>query len=153
MVLSGHEAAAMLARRWGLRDVAPADLRELAKAGLIRVACPGRWPLYDLTGFTAVDELRRIGDARRQWLAASVDRWGAAAILGMCVHEFDALVARCGLPAGPFGRYRRSDVERMRRAQCRSGSRWTARPAGRDPHGELPRPSSLACRLPLHARP
>jgi predicted ATPase len=63
--MSGKEAAAALAQRWGLRDVAPADLRELAERGLIRATCPGRWPLYDVEGFTAVDELRRVGDARR----------------------------------------------------------------------------------------
>ncbi len=108
--MPGKEAAAALAQRWGLRDVAPADLREMAERGLIRVTCPGHCPLYDVEGFTAVDELRRVGDARREWWAASIDRWDAAAILGLSVEEFGALAARCGLQPGRFGRYHRAEV-------------------------------------------
>ncbi len=117
--MPGEAAVAVLARQWGLRDVVPADLRELAQRGLIRVTCPGRWPLYDLDGFTAVDELRRVGDARREWWAASLDRWDAAAMLGMSVDELDALAARCGLQPGRFGRYRRTDVFELRPSRLR----------------------------------
>ncbi len=116
MAMSGHVAAAVLARRWGLRDVAPADLRELAQEGFLRVTSPGRWPLYDLDGFTAVDELRRVGDARREWWAASIDRWDAAAMIGIGVEEFDFLAARCSLQPGRFGRYRRTEVVALRSA-------------------------------------
>ena len=110
MVLSSKEAAAFLARKWGLCDVAPVDLRDLAGRRLIRVAVPGDWPLYDLDGFTAVEELRRVGDARRAWWKASVNRWDAAAILGLGMEEFDALAGRHELRPGRFDRYRRSDV-------------------------------------------
>jgi hypothetical protein len=114
VVLSSKEAAAFLARRCGLCDVAPVDLRDLAGRGLLRVAVPGDWPLYDLDGFTAVDELRRVGDARRAWWKASVNRWDAASILGLSLDEFDALVARRGLRPGRFDRYRRTDVLALR---------------------------------------
>ena len=114
MVLSSKEAAAFLARKWGLCDVAPVDLRDLAGRGLIRVAVHGDWPLYELDGFMAVDELRRVGDARRAWWRASVNRWDAAEILGLSLHEFDALTARCGLRPGRFDRYRHADVLALR---------------------------------------
>ncbi len=115
MVLSSKEAAAFLARKWGLSDVAPADLRELAGRGLIRVVVPGDWPLYDLDGFTAVEELRLAGDARRAWWRASVNRWDATEILGLSLDEFDALAASRGLQPGRFYRYRRADVLALRR--------------------------------------
>jgi len=114
VVLSSKEAAAFLARRWGLSDVAPVDLRELAERGLIRVVIPGDWPLYDLDGFTAIEELRQVGDARRAWWRASVNRWDAAEILGLSLDEFDALAARDGLWPGRFDRYRRADVLAVR---------------------------------------
>ena len=126
--MPGKAAAAALAQQWGLREVAPADLRELAERGLIRVTCPGQCPLYDVDGFTAVDELRRVADARREWLAASIDRWDAAGMLGLGVEEFDGLAAGCGLQPGRFGRYRRSEVEALRQdllrenARCRSAA-------------------------------
>jgi len=110
MATPGKEAAAMLARRWRLYDVAPVDLRELAERGLIRVAIPGQWPFYDLDGFTAVDVLRRIGDERRAWWAGSMDRWDAAATLGLSIEEFEVLVAIRGLQPGRFGRYDRGEV-------------------------------------------
>jgi hypothetical protein len=114
VVLSSKEAAAFLARKWALCDVAPVDLRDLAGRGLIRVAVPGDWPLYDLDGFTAVEELRRVGDARRAWWKASVNRWDAAAILGMSADEFEAMAAPHGLRPGRFDRYRRSSVLALR---------------------------------------
>jgi hypothetical protein len=40
MPMSGKAAAAALAERLGLHDVAPADLRELAERGLIRAILP-----------------------------------------------------------------------------------------------------------------
>jgi hypothetical protein len=115
VILSSKEAAALLAQKWGLRDVAPVDLRDLAGRGLIRVAVPGGWPLYDLDGFTAVDELRRVGDARRAWWTASVNRWDAAEILGLSLDEFDTLAACRGLRPGRFDRYCRADVLTLRR--------------------------------------
>jgi hypothetical protein len=60
--------------------------------------------------FTAVEELRRIGDERRAWWAASINRWDAAELFGVTVDEFDALAARHGLRPGHSGRYRRSEV-------------------------------------------
>jgi hypothetical protein len=112
--MSGKEAAAALAQRWALRDVAPADLREMAERGLIRITCPGHCPLYDVEGFTAVDELRRAGDARRRWWAVSIDRWDAAEMLALSVEDFDALAAARDLQPGRFGRYGRSEVEAQR---------------------------------------
>jgi hypothetical protein len=56
-----------------------------------------------------------VGDARRHWLAASVDRWDAATILGIEVHEFENLAACCGVRPGRFGRYRRSDLVEIAR--------------------------------------
>lgn len=108
------EAAALLARQTGLLDVAPADVRELAEGGLVHVVVPGKWPLYDLDGFWAVDELRRLGEARRAWWASSMGRWETANALGLSAEEFDALAARHGLKPGRFGRYCRAEVMRLR---------------------------------------
>lgn len=117
VVMSGKEAATVLARETGIHDVAPADVRELAERGHIRVAVHG-WPptgdLYDLGDFTAVDELRRVGEVRRAWRASSLDRFDAATALGLNVVEFDVLVARHGLRHGRFRRYRRTEVMRLR---------------------------------------
>src|SRR2546423_879170 len=41
MVTGIKQAALVLARETGLRDVAPADVRELAVRGLVRVVLPG----------------------------------------------------------------------------------------------------------------
>lgn len=128
-MLPGKEAAAALAQRWGLRDVAPVDLRELADRGLIRVTCPGQCPLFDVDGFTAVDELRRAVDTRREWLAGSIDRWDAAWMLGLGVEEFGGLAAGCGLQPGRFGRYRRSEVEALRQDLSRENARCRSAPA------------------------
>ena len=114
MAMSPRAAAAALAQRWGLQDVAPADLRSLAERGLIRIVLPGVWPLYEVEGFTAVEELRRMGEERRAWWAVSVNRWDAAYLLGLSVDEFEAVVARHGLRAGRFDRYRRTDVLGLR---------------------------------------
>jgi hypothetical protein len=114
LAMSGKDAAAALAQRWGLHDVAPADLRELAARGLIRVVLPGEWPLYDPDDFTAVEELRRLGDERRAWWAASINRWDAAELLGLSLEAFDALAARNGLQAGRADRYLRTDVLALR---------------------------------------
>jgi hypothetical protein len=117
--MSGKAAAVALAQRWGLHDVAPADLRELAERGLIRAILPGDWPLYDVENFTAVEELRRIGDERRAWWAASINRWDAAVLMGVNVDEFDALAARHGLLPGRSDRYRRSEVLALRHERAR----------------------------------
>jgi hypothetical protein len=116
--MGGKEAAAVLARQTRLNDVAPADLRELAECGLIRVVVPGQWPIYDLEGFTAVEELHRVGDKRRAWWATSMNRWEAAEALGLSLEEFDDLAACRKLQLGRFGRYRRSAIIRLRRDSC-----------------------------------
>src|SRR5258708_25242514 len=116
--MSAKHAAAELARRTGLRDVAPVDVRELAKKGYLRSVSGVSSPLYDgadVERFTAVEELRRVGDARRAWRAASMDRWDAAAALGMSLDEFDAFAARRGLRPGSLGRYRRSEISELSR--------------------------------------
>src|SRR5258708_1881103 len=115
MAMTLKETAVALERETGLRDVAPADVRELVGRGLIRIIAPGQWPLCDLEGFTAVEELRQVGETRRAWLAASIGRWDAAEALGLCLEEFDALAARQGLQPGRFWRYRRTEVMRLRR--------------------------------------
>jgi hypothetical protein len=120
--MSGKEAAAVLARKWGLCDVAPADLRELAKGGLVRVTLPGHWPLYDLEGFTAIEELRQVGEARRAWWAVSINRWDAAEMLGLSTAEFDALAAGRRLQSGRFDRYRRAEVMALRQQERRPRS-------------------------------
>jgi hypothetical protein len=120
VAMSGKAAAAALAQRWGLHDVAPADLRELAERGLIRVVLPGEWPLYDPDDFTAVEELRRLGDDRRAWWKASINRWDAAELLGLSFEAFDAAAARNGLRPGRADRYRRTDVLALRHERSRS---------------------------------
>jgi hypothetical protein len=118
--MSAKAATAALAERWGLHDVAPADLRELAALGLIRVVLPGSDPLYDVEGFTAVEELRRVGNERRAWWAASVNRWDAAELLGLSLVEFDVLAAGRGLQPGRSDRYRRAEVDALRHERSRS---------------------------------
>ncbi len=116
--MSAKHAAVDLARRTGLRDVAPVDVRELAKKGYLRRVAGGSSPLYDggdVERFTAVEELRRVGDARRAWWAASMDRWDAAEALGMSLDEFDAFAARRGLRPGHLGRYCRSEIATLSR--------------------------------------
>jgi hypothetical protein len=110
MAMSGKEAATVLAGLTGLWDVAPVDVRELAERGLVRVVSAGDYPLYDLKGFRAVEELREAGERRRAWWAGSLNRWDAAAALRLSVEEFEALAARGGLQPGRFGRYCRAEV-------------------------------------------
>ena len=118
VLMSAKHAAAELGRRTGLRDVAPVDVRELAKKGHLRRVAGGSAPLYDgadVERFTAVEELRRVGDARRAWRAASMDRWDAAEALGTSLGEFDAFAARRGLRPGSLGRYCRSEIVALSR--------------------------------------
>jgi hypothetical protein len=118
VLMSAKHAAVELARRTGLRDVAPVDVRELAKKGYLRRVAGGSFPLYDgadVERFTAVEELRRVGDARRDWWAASMDRWDAAEALGTSLEEFDAFAARRGLRPGSLGRYCRSKIAALSR--------------------------------------
>lgn len=112
--MSPKAAAAALAQRWRLPDVAPADLRGLAERGLIRVVLPGVWPLYDVEDFTAVEELRQVGDERRAWWAVSLNRWDAADLLGVGIDELEVAAARRGLRPGHSDRYRRADVLALR---------------------------------------
>src|SRR6266487_5458087 len=105
MFVTAKVAAYTLATRTGMRGVAPSDVRELAEHGYLRPRVGGRHSLFDtaeLNRFTAVEELRRVGDARRAWLAASMDRWDAAEALGLCLDEFDVVAASRGLQPGRF---------------------------------------------------
>ena len=105
------QAAELLARWTRLRDVAPADVRILAERGLLRVVDGGEWPLVELDEkFGAVEELRRIGEERRTWWAASMSRWDAAEALGVSLEEFEALAASAGLRPGRCRRYLRTAV-------------------------------------------
>lgn len=112
--MSPKAAAAALAERWALPEVAPADLRRMAKHGLIRVVLPGVWPLYDVEDFTAAEELRQVGEERRAWWAVSVNRWDAADLLGVGIDAFEVVAALRGLRAGRSDRYRRTDVLALR---------------------------------------
>jgi hypothetical protein len=114
MEMDIKQAADLLAERTGLRDVAPVDVRELAEHGLVRVVLPGTWPLVDPDGFTAVEELRAVGEARRAWWAASMGRWEAAETLSLRLEDFDRLAACRGVKAGRLGRYCRTEVLRLR---------------------------------------
>src|SRR3981081_3688652 len=113
VLMSAKHAAAELARRTGRRDVAPVDVRELARKGYLRRVAGGSSPLYDgadVERFTAVEELRCVGDARRAWWAASRARGDAAEARGMSLEEFDVFAARRGLGPGRLGRYCRSEI-------------------------------------------
>src|ERR1041385_4654834 len=112
-MVSVRVAASVLAERTGL-PVAPVDVRDLAELGLFTVVMPDTVMLVELDGFSAVRDLRQIVDARRSWWVSSIDRWDAAAALGMPVPEFEELAARHRLRPGRFGRYRLSDVDRLR---------------------------------------
>lgn len=111
MAMTGREAAARLARRTGL-PVAPADVRELAARGFVRVVVPGDWPLYEIVRVTR-RRLRHVVAERIAWIADSIDRWDAADALGLSQDEFREAVARHGLRPGRFNRYRRADVARL----------------------------------------
>jgi hypothetical protein len=124
VIVGIKEAAVLIAQQTGLRDVAPADVRELARRGLVRVVVPGDWPLVSLDiaarlGLTAgmADELRLIVEGRQQWWAASLNRCDAAEALELTPAAFDALASHHGVEAGRFRRYARSDIERLRRLQ------------------------------------
>jgi hypothetical protein len=143
MVVDVKTAATLLGEWTRLPSVAPADVRELAERGMLRVVVPGDWPLVELDvpgmvvclpshgGWPSlgsgqrdvvrlplelVEELRRVGEARRAWLTASCAPWDAAEALGMSREEFDALAAGYDVQRGRFGRYSRSDITRLRRA-------------------------------------
>jgi hypothetical protein len=143
MVVDVKTAATLLGQWARLPGVAPADVRELAERGILRVVVPGDWPLVELDvpgmvvclpghgGWASlgpgqwaaehlpialVAELRHVGVERRAWLDASCGRWDAAETLSVSREEFDALAARHGVQGGRFGRYSRSDIMRLRRA-------------------------------------
>ena len=111
--------------------MAPADVRELVGRGLLH-ACGGdpRWPQVELASpetrwdtpppAAVVEELRRVGDERRAWRAASCGRCEAAEELGLSVQDFEVVAARAGVEPGRFERYARSDVERLRRARLQA---------------------------------
>jgi len=131
MVRVDLKVAAIVLGQWaGLADVAPADVRELVRRGLLAGFADPRWPLVEvaapetrwkiLPAAALVEELRRVGDQRRAWRAASCDRWEAAEELGLSLQDFDRLAARAGVEPGRFGRYARSDVERLRRARLQA---------------------------------
>jgi hypothetical protein len=114
--MSCREATALLAQRTRLRDVAPADLRVIAERGFLRAKGDPRHPRFEvaeLDGFTAVEELRQVGEERRAWRAASLDRSDAADALGLTLMEFDGFATRHGLQAGAFGRFERCRVSQL----------------------------------------
>jgi len=122
VIVGVKQAAELLARWTHLRDVAPADVRMLAERGWLRVVNGGEWPLIELDEeFGAAEELRRIGEERRTWWAASMSRWDAAEALGVSPEEFDALAASAGLRPGRFGRYLRTPVISLRATTLRDG--------------------------------
>jgi hypothetical protein len=130
--LNGKAAAALLAQRLGVADVAGADVRELANVGRIRVAVhgfPATSNLYDVDGFEDAEELRRIVAPRQAWRSASMDRWDAAEALGWSLAEFEAAVGRRGLRSGPFGRFCSTEVMALEGGTVR----LDRRPAGTDP--------------------
>jgi len=110
------EAALRLGQWFRLHDVAPADVRDLAERGLLPIAV--RWGVELVPDLPpdVIDELRRVGDERRAWRTASLDCWAAADRLGVSWDEVPDLAAEHGLQPGRFGRYARSDVERLRLA-------------------------------------
>jgi hypothetical protein len=124
------EAAVRLGEWTRLSDVAPADVRELVELGLLVSFGDGTWPLVELdvpvvwwerpAPPALVDELRRLGDERRVWRAASCGRWEAAGGLGLSVQDFDLLAATAEVQPGRFGRYARSDIARLRRARLQA---------------------------------
>jgi hypothetical protein len=146
----GVKTAATLLGEWApLPDVAPADVRELAQRGMLRVVVPGDWPLVELDApsmvvclpghggwpslgsdqqdagrlpLELVEELRRVGEARRAWLTASCGPWDAAEALGVSREEFELLAVRHGVRPGRFGRYRRPDVARLHRVLQLAGA-------------------------------
>ena len=111
--MTGRAAAAALARLTGL-PVAPADVRELAERGLVRVVAAGDWAFYELTGAAGMDEVSQVVAERLAWLAASVDRWDAAEALGLSQAAFQEAATRHGIRPGRFGRYCRADVAGLR---------------------------------------
>jgi len=107
------EAALRLGQRFRLHDVAPADVRELAERGLLPIAV--RWGVDLVPDLPPdiIDELRRVGDERRAWRTASLDRWAAAEQLGVTWEEVPDLAAEHDVQPGRFGRYARSDIDRL----------------------------------------
>jgi choline dehydrogenase-like flavoprotein len=124
MAIDVKRAAVLLAKRSGLPDVAPVDVREMAERGVLRVVVPGDWLLVGLDDLRAgwIDELRRIGEERRAWRAASLDRFDAAEVLGRSWKEFPELAAQRGVQPGRFGRYARSDIDWLRHALMAAGA-------------------------------
>jgi hypothetical protein len=150
VVVGVKAAAVLLAQLTGLRDVAPADVREVAERGLVRVVTPGEWPMVevDVPAGTGVRlsldwpmpyligapnelaspncplavELRRIGEERRAWRAASMLGFDAAEELGVRMEDFTELAARHGVQPGRWSRYARTDIERLRRALLAASS-------------------------------
>jgi hypothetical protein len=129
------KAAATLLSGWArLPDVAPADVRELVERGMlpafgfrgcptVELEVPARWVRHGVSRWdvppppaAVVEELRRLGEERRAWRVASMDRYDAAEELGLSLRDFDLLAAGHGVQPGRFGRYARSDVARLRRA-------------------------------------
>ena len=108
-------AAERLATRTGL-DVVRDDIEALAGQGLLTPVGEYKgWPLYDVRDVDAVagDVLEQVVAERQVWLAASVDTWEAADLLGWRRRELERVIGQRGLVAGRYGRWARSDIHAL----------------------------------------
>jgi len=116
------DAALRLGQWFRLHDVASADVRELAERGLLPIA--EHWGVELVLDIPpdVIEELRRVGDERRAWRTASLDRWAAAQQLGVSWGEVPDLATEHGVQPGRFGRYARSDIDQLRVALLAAGA-------------------------------
>ncbi|WP_406414720.1 hypothetical protein OG923_33815 (plasmid) [Streptomyces halstedii] len=101
-------------------DVLPADIERLAADGVLAEAGEYRGHrLFDAaacaapgTGLAA--RVREVVEERVAWTGTSVPAREAAAQCGLTQAEFASAAEAAGLPAGPLGRWARSDVAALK---------------------------------------
>lgn len=112
--IGAAKAADRLGGKFGL-PVEYADVEALAERGRLHAVGEYKgFPLYrvaEVESYDDRDELAAVVDERRAWIAASLTRAEATALLGWHRDDFDAVVARCGLKPGRFNRWARDLVD------------------------------------------
>lgn len=113
--IGSEKAAEHLAQRTGM-DLERADVQDLAERGALRSVGEYKgWPLYALEDLDALprDLLVTVLADRQRWIEGSLTSDEAASLLGWSVGRFEVTAERRGVNPGRFGRYARTDVERL----------------------------------------